>query len=148
MNNYKHILLAVELNPETDGEITAIASNIAKKNGADVSLVHAIEYLGTYGAAYGIAISSDIEDMLLQTAQKDIKQLGESLGIPSDRRIVKFGTAKSVILEAADKFKTDLIIIGSHGRHGINILLGSTANAVLHGANCDVLAVRLKEGKK
>jgi universal stress protein A len=37
----------------------------------------------------------------------------------------------------------DLIIIGSHGRHGIRILLGSTANAILHSAKCDVLAVRV-----
>ncbi len=39
----------------------------------------------------------------------------------------------------------DLIIIGTHGQHGIALLLGSTANAVLHGVSCDVLAVRVKE---
>ncbi len=39
----------------------------------------------------------------------------------------------------------DLIVVGSHGRHGLALLLGSTANGVLHGANCDVLAVRVKE---
>lgn len=38
-----------------------------------------------------------------------------------------------------------MIIIGSHGCHGIKLLLGSTANAILHEANCDVLAVRIKE---
>ena len=38
----------------------------------------------------------------------------------------------------------DLIVVGSHGRHGLALLLGSTANDVLHGAPCDVLAVRLK----
>ena len=37
----------------------------------------------------------------------------------------------------------DLIIVGSHGRHGLALLLGSTANGVLHGASCDVLAVRV-----
>jgi universal stress protein A len=37
----------------------------------------------------------------------------------------------------------DLIVIGSHGRHGMGLLLGSTANAVLHGSPCNVLAVRL-----
>ena len=35
-------------------------------------------------------------------------------------------------------------MVGSHGRHGLALLLGSTANDVLHGAPCDVLAVRLK----
>jgi universal stress protein A len=37
----------------------------------------------------------------------------------------------------------DLIVIGSHGRHGLQLLLGSTANGVLHLSECDVLAVRV-----
>ena len=37
----------------------------------------------------------------------------------------------------------DIIVVGSHGRHGLALLLGSTANGVLHGASCDVLAVRV-----
>jgi len=43
----------------------------------------------------------------------------------------------------ADEQGADLIIVGSHGRHGLALLLGSTANGVLHGAACDVLAVRV-----
>jgi universal stress protein A len=38
----------------------------------------------------------------------------------------------------------DLIVVGSHGRHGLQLLLGSTANGVLHLAECDVLAVRVR----
>ena len=37
----------------------------------------------------------------------------------------------------------DLIVVGSHGRYGLALLMGSTANGVLHGATCDVLAVRV-----
>ena len=43
----------------------------------------------------------------------------------------------------AHQIAADLIVVGSHGRHGIALLLGSTANGVLHGAPCDVLAVRV-----
>ena len=43
----------------------------------------------------------------------------------------------------AEELGTDLIVVGSHGRHGLALLMGSTANGVLHGANCDVLAVRV-----
>jgi universal stress protein A len=39
----------------------------------------------------------------------------------------------------------DLIIVGSHGRHGLALIFGSTSNSVLHGAPCDVLAVRIAE---
>ncbi|MBA6354230.1 universal stress protein, partial [Colwellia sp. BRX9-1] len=43
------------------------------------------------------------------------------------------------------KENVDLIITGSHGVHGLQLLLGSTCNAILHGAKCDVLAVRYPE---
>ena len=42
-----------------------------------------------------------------------------------------------------DEILADLIVVGSHGRHGLALLLGSTASGVLHGAPCDVLAVRV-----
>jgi len=37
----------------------------------------------------------------------------------------------------------DLIVLGTHGQKGVQLLLGTTANSVLHGSNCDVLAVRI-----
>ena len=46
-------------------------------------------------------------------------------------------------VQRANAKGADLIIVGSHGRHGLALLLGSTANGVLHGATCDVLAVRV-----
>jgi len=49
------------------------------------------------------------------------------------------------ITRYADDKQADLIVIGSHGRHGLQRLLGSTATPVLHNAKCDVLAVRIKE---
>jgi len=49
------------------------------------------------------------------------------------------------IIKIAEENNVDLIIVGSHGRHGLALLLGSTANGVLHHAKCDVLAVRIKD---
>ena len=43
----------------------------------------------------------------------------------------------------ANEINTDLIVIGTHGRSGLKLLLGSTANSVLHSAKQDVLAVRI-----
>ena len=47
-----------------------------------------------------------------------------------------------VVARIAD-LDPDLIIVGSHGRNGLALLLGSTSTGVLHGAGCDVLAVRV-----
>jgi len=144
MKGYKRILVAVELISKTDSEIIRHAEVMAKEFGASVTLVHAVEHLGSYGA-YGIGVGFEIEKILLDNANKEMKSLGHHIGIPESKQVVKIGPAKFVILEEAEKMKADLLVVGSHGRHGLRAILGSTANSVLHGATCDVLAVRLKE---
>jgi universal stress protein A len=62
----------------------------------------------------------------------------------ADRR-VEIGNTGHTILRVADELGVDLILVGSHGRHGLAVLLGSTARSVLNGARCDVLAVRVPE---
>ena len=54
-----------------------------------------------------------------------------------------YGQPRQEIHHLAKEHECDLIVVGSHGRHGLALLLGSTANDVLHGAPCDVLAVHL-----
>ena len=63
---------------------------------------------------------------------------------PVDCRIV-FGRPIETLLEEAEQGGYDLIVVGSHGRHGVKLLLGSTANGVLHRAKCDVLSIRIRE---
>ena len=53
------------------------------------------------------------------------------------------GRPESQIHQLAEDVAADLIVVGSHGRQGLALILGSTANGVLHGAHCDVLAVRV-----
>jgi universal stress protein A len=144
MKGYKNILVAVELNAKTDAEPIKRAEYIAKESDAKITLVHAIEYAVGY-SAYGIGINLEIEEILVKSSSKAMMELGKQTGVPENKRIVKVGPAKYVILEEAEKIKADLIIVGSHGWHGIRALLGSTADGVLHGAKCDVLAIRLKE---
>ena len=143
MKGYKNILVAVELNTKTDAEPIKHAEYMGKNWGANITLVHAVEYAVGYNA-YGVGVNIEVEEILVQQSKKVMKELGERLGIPESRMAVKIGSAKYVILEEAEKMKADLIIVGSHGRHGIRALLGSTADGVLHGAKCDVLAVRLR----
>jgi len=142
---YNNMLLAVELNEAGDRKPTQKALELTKQFGSRLSLVHAIEHISSYGAAYGVAVGADIEGMLQENAKEKMREFAKIFNVPEQDQIVKFGPARIVILEEAERINADLIIIGSHGRHGIRLLLGSTANAVLHGAMCDTLAVRLKE---
>lgn len=145
MNKYLRILLAVTLDEKIDRLVLSKGIELAKQFHSEIYLAHSVEEVSNYGAAYGIGVGTDVEGILLENAKKAMLELGNKLGIPTSRQIVRVGSPKRVVLEEAEGLKIDLIVVGSHGYHGIRLLLGSTANAVLHGATCDVLAVRLKE---
>lgn len=79
-----------------------------------------------------------------EQAEKELNELAEKLGVDEKHRFIEYGSTKNEILRVAKEHKIDLIVTGSHGKHGLSLLLGSTANAILHGAECDVLIVRPK----
>lgn len=139
---YKHILLATDL-VDSNQAVIDKAVALAKQWGARLSLVHVIEPLPSYGYAY--IGGADIESQLISEAKQKVTQLGTTLGIKTEDQHVDIGPTKIEILRIADENQVDLIVCGSHGRHGLAVLLGSTANAILHSANCDVLTVRLSE---
>ena len=144
MKNYKCVVVAVELLSKSDNRLIEHAKCMAQDFKADVILVHATPHEGMY-VETNIAVEFEVRDALVNASVIKMQELGKRIGIPEKHQIVENGSAKVIILEAAEKYKADLIIVGSHGRHGLQLLLGSTANAVLNGAKCDVLAVRLKE---
>lgn len=146
MTNYQHVLFAADFSEH--GELVAEkARNIAIKNQAKLSVIHIIDNLPITDAAYGPVIPFDIDlnEELMNAAKKRLKELSQRLAIPEDRQFLEMGSAKLEIVATAEEQHADLIVVGSHGRHGLALLLGSTANGVLHHAKCDVLAVRLKD---
>lgn len=139
---YKHILFATDLTDDTDFIISKVRT-IRGYTGAKLSIIHVVEPLPGYSYAYlGI---EDIEGQLIEEAKTAIAKLGQALSVDHKDLWVEVGPTKSKILDIADSVGADLIVCGSHGRHGLSLLLGSTANAILHGAKCDVLTVRLPE---
>ncbi len=142
MKHYAKVLVALGLNETSDKRILAKAQEFAEE-GAKLYLIHAVEHMSSYGAAYGISAGIDVEEVLVAESRKALAKLAAKFAIPEKQQQVKVGPAKFLILEAAEKEHVDLIVVGSHGRHGVQLLLGSTCNAVLHGAKVDVLAVRI-----
>lgn len=139
---YKHILFATDLSDEIQHVLSKV-KKIRDYTHAELSIIHVVEPLPGYSYAYlGI---EDIEGQLIDEAKNAVAKLGQELKVPEDNQWIEVGPTKSKILGIADKISADLIICGSHGRHGLSLLLGSTANAILHGAKCDVLTVRLPE---
>lgn len=139
---YKHILFATDLTEDTDYLVKKVSA-MQRITKAKLSLIHVVEPLPGYSYAYlGI---EDIEGQLINEAKQSIETLGEKLDVKAASQYVEVGPTKTKILKVAEDINADLIICGSHGRHGLSLLLGSTANAILHGAKCDVLTIRLPE---
>lgn len=142
---YKNILLALELHDDCDKTTIERALQIVSSNNAQLHLVHAVVHINAYGIAQAYPVVINLEEDQVNTATKELARIGDEIGVATERQFVEIGSPKTIIIQKAIDIKADLIIVGSHGRHGISLLLGSTANAVLHHASCDVLAVRVSE---
>ncbi|BBL56730.1 universal stress protein [Methylomonas koyamae] len=146
MTLYKHILLAADFF-EHGGQVAEKAKRIAEQNQAQLSLVHVVDNLPITDPAYGPMIPFDVDltQELIEATKKRLAELGQKLEVPVERQWLEMGSPKLEIVRVAEERQVDLIVVGSHGRHGLALLLGSTANGVLHHAKCDVLAVRLAD---
>ncbi len=143
MADYKHILVAVDFSSESRVVVNK-ALEIARRNKAGLTLIHVVEYTGAvYAGDIPLPEDLELDQRLADQAKGQLKAMTEELGIPDAAQVVEIGVPKREIVRMAVERKADLIVIGSHGRHGLQLLLGSTANGVLHLSECDVLAVRV-----
>lgn len=144
MHQYQHILLAIDLSEDSQ-LLAERAATLAEQNKAELSLVHTIEPINF---AYGGDIPMDltaIQDQLDEHAHTRVEQLASQFNIPKANQHIVVGLPQNEIRRLARELNVDLIVVGTHGRHGLSLLLGSTSNGVLHGAECDILAVRVGE---
>jgi len=147
MSSYKHILAAIDLTNSAE-HVLLKAKQLVSTNVTRLTLLHAIDYLPYMGFGETALITPTYtipNEELIESAKKPIETLQKKLGLEDNKLIIELGGAVPAITQYADENNVDLIVLGSHGRHGVKMLLGSTANGVLHHANCDVLAVRVFE---
>jgi len=144
---YKHVLAAVDLSEESP-QILDKAREEADKHGAKLSAVTVVKPLTqVYGGIdvaplAGSAVS--FEEQAIDQARNQLQTLAADRGVATEDLHVILGAPAHDIRELAAALDVDLIVIGTHGRHGLGLLLGSTASAVLHGVERDVLAVRVR----
>ncbi|MDP6969106.1 MAG: universal stress protein [Gammaproteobacteria bacterium] len=142
MQTYSNILVAIDLNDEAE-PVSNKARALAQLTGAKLHFMHVTEPLSyAYGGDVPMDLSS-IQEQLQEHAQERMTQFMQSANLLAYNKILANGHIETEIHRAAEEIGADLIVVGSHGRHGLALLLGSTSNSVLHGATCDVLAVRI-----
>lgn len=143
MSTYKKVLVAIDLTEEAP-QVLDKAKAMSEAQGAELMLVHVVEPVGY---AYGGDIPMDLtelQDQLDKAAREQMAAYGRQYGVAGEHQVVTVGRPESEIHRLAKEEEVDLVIVGSHGRKGFQLLLGSTANGVLHGTECDVLAVRIR----
>jgi universal stress protein A len=143
MGVYRHVLLVVDLT-EDSLAIGRKAQALAAALGAEVELLHVVEFVPVEPIGETLMPSVHVEEELLESARARLAGLATQLGLNGASCRVESGNVKAEIVRAARERRADLIILGSRERHGLSVLVNLTEDTVLHTAPCDVLAVRAR----
>ena len=150
MSGYRKIAVAIDLSSES-GAIMKRAVDVSAPD-SEIHMIYVQEpmdsvYMGVvpYGPVF--VGMDEVEENLRSELQQKLDEIGEQYGVPADCRHFLNGTPAREIHRFADELGVELIVLGTHGQKGVQLLLGATANSVLHGSSCDVLAVRVFEGE-
>ena len=123
--------------------MAAKAISLRETNGASLHLVYVVEPL-----YFTDLDTENIQRVVQKQAEESLANFADRYKIPADNVHLCQGRPQDEIHRLVNDINADLVVVGSHGRHGLSLLLGSTANGVLHGSTCDVLAVRVGANKK
>ncbi|XAH25807.1 universal stress protein [Xylophilus sp. GW821-FHT01B05] len=143
---FKHILVAVD-GSDTAQQAVAKAAGLAKAFGSEVSVVYVIDPypftgVGTdlaYGQDQYLSAATNEANSALEAAQ----QLAAKQGVDANVMVVEGHAVHRGIVETADSVDADLIVMGSHGRKGLEkLVLGSVTQRVLGDVHIPVLVVR------
>ncbi len=143
---FKHILVPV------DGSSTAQlavdkAISLAKAFGSRVTAIFVIDPYPFTGVgtdfAYGQAEYLSAATAEANAAIKISRSAFEAAGISADASVIEANAAWRGVVQSAKSIGADLIVMGSHGRSGLEkLVLGSVTQAVLSHTHLPVLVVR------
>ncbi len=130
------------------------AFEMARQFDAELHMLHAtvLHEEDPYHAGHHLNDSEEVQQRLRRTALDEMDSLIRSYDA-TDLKVVKAQergiAAASVILEYCNDQDIDLVIMGTHGRRGLErLLLGSVAEEVVRTAPCPVMTVREQEAPK
>ncbi|CAN5200252.1 universal stress protein [soil metagenome] len=143
---FKHILVPVDGSPTARHAIDK-ALAVATAFQSEVTLIYVIDpyaFTGvgaefSYGQAEYLSAAKAEADEAISTA----RQIFEARGIAVKSSVVEGNAVYQAILDAAESVGADLVVMGSHGRRGLEkLVLGSVTAQVLSHAHLSVLVVR------
>lgn len=148
MSTYSHILVAVDESPMAYAAVEQ-ALSLAQKLNSQVTIMSVIAIDPFVGVDF-YKVAPAITDYFMQAEKnakerlEDIKQSFVRDGINIETKLIHGVSPSQGIIQVADEVNADLIIMGSHGRTGIQkVMLGSVAQNVLTQSPIPVLIVKV-----
>ena len=143
------ILVAIDDSRFSQAAIETVIEQ-ARPQDTDVRILHVVESppllvareMGGYEPALETALESQKQnaEALVMKAAELLRARGLKVAAT-----LELGDAKSKILDVAEEWRADLIVVGSHGRRGFErFLMGSVSDAVARHAKCSVQIVRIR----
>jgi nucleotide-binding universal stress UspA family protein len=118
------------------------AVEMASRFQARIQPLRAITVPAEFPAAAAGSRSDPLLEHLSKLAVRDIEQLATGgVSVCIDPPIVRVGEPSRIILEVSEDIDADLIVIGSHGYHALDRVLGTTAGRVANQSTRSVLVV-------
>jgi nucleotide-binding universal stress UspA family protein len=148
MRTYSRILVPVDGSPTSNKALVA-ALNIARDGDGRVRLVHAVDELAF---VTGFEASGEVFAAIRNGAERllaDAATIANAAGVNCETMLIDKPAQRlgESIANAAKSWNADLIVVGTHGRHGIQrVLLGSGAEQIIRLAPVPVLVIRGEEG--
>lgn len=143
MSAYRQILVALDLSDRSRA-IAAKSAELARQWDSQMRLLHVIEFVPVEPMSDALVPVVQIDDQVVARSREQLAALAAMVGLGADSCCVATGNVKSEILRQAREIGADLIVLGCRERHGLSILVNLTEDTVLHGACCDILAMRVR----
>jgi universal stress protein A len=146
-----NILLAIDDSPCSAAAVDAVLSQFPAER-AHVRVLHVDEWPKGLPVSAAFAEGPDAARAITE-AHDEMRRRGRELVARAVARLtaanfqatseVRQGDARDEILQSASDFQADVVVVGSHGRRGVNrLLLGSVSEAVARRARCSVEIIR------
>lgn len=151
MKAFNHIICAYDFSDYADKALSH-ALRLAQCSANHLSLIHVLVNPFLFEGGSPILSQNVLARDLLEKMRKDDKAKLDELkskllkdypDLNIDLLIEESNDIGEALIAVQQKLKADLIILGSHGRKGLNrVLMGSVAESVLRDAGCPVLIVK------
>ena len=131
MSAFQNVVIGMDLSEANAKQLLSRACQLADP--ANIEVLHACDHLHHEHAEYphgAFRTSEELNAAVIREAKQFLRSVCQPLGI--ERHKVLDGRITTVLHDYAEQ-NADLVVVGSHGRHGLELLLGSKSNEVVHG---------------